>query len=81
MENNIAVLMSLNELVMNSTDINDQSIDNIRIVSNIMNQTALLISNHATLSSSNLKIVSIHCTYNFNSDTVQPGFPTKHANC
>ena len=64
MENNIVVLMSLNELVMNSTDSNDQSIDNIRIVSNILNQTAILISDHATLSSSNLKMVSIRCTYN-----------------
>ena len=59
MENNIAVLMTLNELVMNSTDSNDQSIDNIRIVSNILNQTAILISDHATLSPSNLTVVSI----------------------
>ena len=61
-ENNIAVLISLNELVMNSTD-NDQSIDNIIIVSNIMNHTAMLISGHATtLSPSNLAMVRIHCT-------------------
>ena len=60
MENNIAVLMSLNELVMNATDINDQSIDNIRIVSNILNQTAILISDHATLLPSNLTVVSIY---------------------
>ncbi|XP_003391736.2 PREDICTED: adhesion G-protein coupled receptor G2-like [Amphimedon queenslandica] len=49
--------MSLNELVMNSTD-NDQSIDNIIIVSNVLNQTAILISDHATLSPSNLTVIT-----------------------
>ena len=63
MENNIVVLMSLNELVMDATDINDQSIDNIRIVSNILNQTAILISDHATLSPSNLTVVSIYIIF------------------
>ena len=63
MENNIAVLMSLNELVMNATDSNDQSIDNIRIVSNILNQTAILISDHATLLPSNLTVVSIYIIF------------------
>ena len=64
MENTIAVLMRLNELVMNSND-NDQSIDNIIIVSNILNQTEILISDHATLSPSNLTVVNIIITFKF----------------
>ena len=78
-ENNIAVLMSLNELVMNSTD-NDQSIDNIIILSNVLNQTAILISGHAALPTSNLTMVRKYIVHNsFNSATVQSGFPMKHA--
>ena len=48
---------NLSDLVMSTTDTADQNIDNIRVVSTILKQTASLLSNSTILSTLSLKEV------------------------
>ena len=54
--------MDLTDLVISATDVADQNTDNIRIVANILNQTATLLSDSNTLFILSPSEVSMVCT-------------------